>query len=137
MPEYHRMESGTLQMVCMMAADCLDLCSKMERQDKINVLKSCALQISLLHKGYLTSCVFPELGDRRLVSHFGYFIDLNNMATLCNYSIDANERERILRPGYEAMYHCSQKFRMFGLTEIEVAFLSAVICLEEGKRSRF
>ncbi|KAI6203197.1 hypothetical protein M3Y94_00528800 [Aphelenchoides besseyi] len=126
---FKKMENGSTSLITNLIFETLDFYGCLETSLKVEVAKQVSQKYAALHRCYLTAKHFPNREDKRIATHYGYYIDPNNIGqffeipgTCCT----PEQKVKLLIPVLDLSWRISNKFRDLQIRELEVAALASV-----------
>lgn len=134
--EYNFMENRTLPLIQAVYAERFKELGLTDDKTKNDLVKPSAfLRIALLHQKFLTSQVFPTPEDQRLATHYGYYIDRDNLQDLWSELPNAAACAEMTRPTTSKGRVYSAKFRKLRVSYVDAALLAIfILCNETENR---
>ncbi|KAH7720966.1 hypothetical protein AAVH_11604 [Aphelenchoides avenae] len=129
--EFNSFENVTLKIVYGLCSKRLINFGLTDAKVRKSILKCLTQRISLLHMVYLSAQMFPQLGDKRLALHYGFYIDGDCRQYMFKEQADPAKFVEMSNQTYTSHFTATEKFRRLRLTQLEVAALAGVICWNE------
>ncbi|KAI6207818.1 hypothetical protein M3Y96_00049300 [Aphelenchoides besseyi] len=109
---FKKMENGSTSLITNLIFETLDFYG--------------CLETSL--KCYLTAKYFPDREDKRIATHYGYYIDPNNIGQFFEVTgtCTLEQKVKLIIPVLDLSWRISNKFRDLQIRELEVAALASV-----------
>lgn len=117
-------------------SETLDYYGKLDNKLKIEVAKQVAHKYAALHRCFLTAKHFPDSADKRISTHYGYYVDPNNFDEFFdnpNSPYLPEQKAKLIQPVLELSYKTVNKFRALQIRELEVAALASIFIWNKRK----
>lgn len=126
------MENGTTSLIHNLLSETLDYYGQFDTKLKVDLSKNLAYKYGSLHRCFLTSKHFPDPNDKRIATHYGYFIDPDNIAHFFGDQ-HTDQKAKLIKPVLQTSFRIATKFRELNVREIEIAALANTFIWNERK----
>ncbi|KAF7635253.1 hypothetical protein Mgra_00005369 [Meloidogyne graminicola] len=129
--EYVKMERGCISLMYSMLTDCFPKFNSLSQELKVSALRIFSNRFTHLDQCFRSISVFPEKGNKRLVLHYGQYIDSNNMEYFFGDEQDPAQTAKSCTKTIKRFMQTVDRMKEMDIRDVEVAALAGIIFWNE------